>query len=262
MNINSVVCLAVVAAWVDASHSLAILETLSRCPALTTAHASPRVSYKKARPERSKASPLSQARLHRSILTQALPRPAGNLGSGEFQQDVDGMTGDAEADRREHGSEQRDRRHRIERPRLNWSFPKRHRASGRNEHIGDGVVMAADAPQSDTAPGIENFAIRRGEKQQADERPAVRHQTRLIVVQDPAAARYRPGLRCVSVVPRVKMLGPATQEATTVPHSIVARAVDQKSAAALFWSPGRRDCQEIDDRRDQRRASFATAALS
>jgi hypothetical protein len=39
--------------------------------------------------------------------------------------------------------------------------------------------MAADAPQSDTAPGIENFAIRRGEKQQADERPAVRHQTRL-----------------------------------------------------------------------------------
>ena len=126
--------------------------------------------------------------MHRGILTQALPRPAGNLGSGEFEQNVDGMTGNPEANRREHRSEQRDRRHRVERPRFHWRFPERQRAGSRNEHISDGIVMAAGAPQSDTAPSVKNFAVRRGKKEQAHERRAVRHQTRLIAIQDPAAA--------------------------------------------------------------------------
>jgi len=54
--------------------------------------------------------------------------------------------------------------------------------------------MAAGTPEPDTVPGVENFAVCRGEKQEAHHWRAVGQEARLIAVQNPAAAHDPRGV--------------------------------------------------------------------
>src|SRR5271168_1130030 len=58
---------------------------------------------------------------------------------------------------------------------------------GRNKQIGDGVIMAAGAAQSDAVPGVEDFASSSREEQDAHDGYSVRSKARLIAVENSAA---------------------------------------------------------------------------
>ena len=152
-------------------------------------------SARKERPVRSAARPRHAPDWPASWHPRGAAAASGScLGCREFDQNVDRVAGDAERHRSEHGAEKREGRKRIKRSPFHGRVAKPERTLSRDEKVGNGVIMAAGAAQPDTVPGIEDFALRGGEEQEAHDRGAVGPKARLIPVQNPAAAGNPGGM--------------------------------------------------------------------